>query len=507
MSQQDDKKRPAALNLHPSRSLSSGSVSSSSTDSLKHPRTPRFVEATAVHSPIDGKSPFTDPKVADVGFGYINSTSTHPPQYATNRLAPPMSPLKSALRSPTGPRRLADGPLSPTFREEQVIEKHEALTDKEQARDVKVKGRVRLAKFALRFVNFGCSLIILAMISSTLAIFNSTKSLPSQSSMPAWAKGTTMWPQILVLTMACISLTACLIVFFAYCRGGHRRAEKVQTYYTMFAIGWFILSMILWAISAGIFQYKRNNSDNKDIWGWSCVDNKRSQVFSDKVDYALVCRLQNWALICMIIEIVIEVICITLYTVIFYRYYTKRRLRKTMDSRNRARSDLYLAQLRMQSAPNTPGFAGPKSPALSTYAFSPRFAPSTFASMNDIESQTTTKESPFTPGVRVAEPVSQFQASALSSSPSPSSPGALFKLQAPPSKAPSATPKANGMSPISPTAPPFPAPVLHDSPVRTRSPSPSPLPQQPPAPVAADEPVYDSVPIPGSYSGGYTHAL
>jgi len=35
-----------------------------------------------------------------------------------------------------------------------------------------------------------------------------------------------------------------------------------------------------------------------------------------------------------------------------------------MDLRDRARSDLYLAQLRSQSAPNTPGFQRPRSPSL-----------------------------------------------------------------------------------------------------------------------------------------------
>lgn len=64
---------------------------------------------------------------------------------------------------------------------------------------------------------------------------------------------------------------------------------------------------------------------------------------------------QNWSLVCAIIEIVIEVITITIYGITFYRYYSKRRLRKTMAARDRARSDLYLAQLKMQSAPNTPG--------------------------------------------------------------------------------------------------------------------------------------------------------
>ncbi|KKA31111.1 hypothetical protein TD95_000565 [Thielaviopsis punctulata] len=489
MSSQDEKKRPSALDLAPSRSPSSGSTSTSSTDSLKHPRSPRFAEATSVHSPVDSKHPFGNPDVANIGFGYIMGNGA-----AANNggLMPPKSSLKSALKSPTGARRF-DGPMSPTFREEEVLEKREAVTDKEQERDLKIKGRVRLAKLALRGVNFSCSLIVLAMMTSSLSIFNATRSLPTQSGMPPWAQGTTVWPQVLVLTMSCISLLICIGVLLSYCRrGSHRRAEKVQTYYTMFSIAWFIVSMILWALAAGILQYKRNNSNNKDLWGWACVDNKRSQVFSQKVDYELVCRLQNWALICMIIEIVIEVICIALYTVIFYRYYTKRRLRKTMNNRDKARSDLYLAQLRMQSAPNTPGF-GPKSPAFSAYAMSPRFAPSGFASMNDIEAQANAHASPFTPGNRFVEPQSQF---------TPSAPKIVvdtsFKLQPPPSKAPSATPKSAtgpGFSPITPVAPPMPVAVPGAQ--RSRTPSPEPV----VAPVAADEPVYEAVPIPGAYTG------
>lgn len=97
-----------------------------------------------------------------------------------------------------------------------------------------------MAKLALRGVNFSCSLIILSMLSASFAIFNATKSLPSQSKMPPWAPGTDVksWPQKLVLAMSCLSLLACLIVLAAYCRGGHKRAEKVNTYYTLFAIGW-----------------------------------------------------------------------------------------------------------------------------------------------------------------------------------------------------------------------------------------------------------------------------
>jgi len=47
----------------------------------------------------------------------------------------PKSPLKSALRSPGVPRKM-DYPLSPTFREEEMLEKREARTDKQQQKDL-----------------------------------------------------------------------------------------------------------------------------------------------------------------------------------------------------------------------------------------------------------------------------------------------------------------------------------------------------------------------------------
>lgn len=237
----------------------------------------------------------------------------------------------------------------------------------------------------------------------------------------------------------------------------------------------FIISMILWVVTAAIFQHARDSGNNKDMWGWACIDNTRSDVFSQKVDYQLVCRLQNWTLICIIIEVVVEVISIALYSVVFYRYYTKRRLFKSMDLRDRARSDLYLAQLRSQSAPNTPGYApkspafgGPKSPALSNYAMSPRHPPAAFGNLSNIG-----ETSPFTPSGHAVEPQSHFNA-----------PPPAFKLQAPPSKAPSATPKSNHFSP-SATATPTTASETVSEPSTQES----------------DEPTYEAVPIPGAYAG------
>jgi len=225
---------------------------------------------------------------SDIGFGYI----------ADNRRSEivempmtPASPLKSAMKVP-GTARRVDNLLSPTFREEQILEKREAMTDKEQAKDLTVKTRVRMAKLCLRGVNFSCSLIVLSMLSTTMHIFFETQTLPAMNNLPAWASGTKTWPQYTVFAISIVSLTICVLIFYSYWKGGHRRAEKTAVYYTIYAVGFYIFSVVMWALAAGILQGSKNNSGNQDIWGWSCVDNKRRQLFQEKVDYALICRLQ-----------------------------------------------------------------------------------------------------------------------------------------------------------------------------------------------------------------------
>jgi len=402
---------------------------------------------------------------SDVGFGYIgsNDASRHVEVPLT-----PASPLKSAMRIPGTPaRKIVDNPLSPTFREEQVLEKHEDMTEKEQAKDLKIKTRVRVAKFFLRGVNFSCSLIVLAMLSVTLSIFNATKSLPRRSTLHPWDPKTKVWPQYLVLSIACVSLFLCLVVFWNYWRGGHRRAEKVAVYYTLFAVAFFIFSIVMWGVAAGVLQGSKNGGHNKDLWGWSCVDNKRREIFQEEIDYSLICRLQSWSLVCCLIEIVLECITVILYSVVFYRYYSKQRLRKSMDVRDRARSDLYLAQLRTQSAPNTPGF-GPMSPSYSMHAGkSPRFPPTSYYNSDrDAEE-----------GFAGAQFVEAKSNATLNSKP--------FALQAPPIKVHAATPKT-------------PQDGFVAAPVRTMSPPAERRIEH--APTAPGEQQYASVPIPGAYA-------
>lgn len=116
------------------------SSSESSGASLKSPRTARFAEATTIHSPIEPatRSPFADPQnkntdggVADVGFGYVSAND--PAKHVDDSL-PPASPWRADLKVPNTARSL--NPLSPTFREEYLLEKQEKVADKENARDL-----------------------------------------------------------------------------------------------------------------------------------------------------------------------------------------------------------------------------------------------------------------------------------------------------------------------------------------------------------------------------------
>jgi len=220
----------------------------------------------------------------------------------------------------------------------------------------------------------------------------------------------------------------------------------------------------MWGIAAGILQGAKNNSGNKDVWGWSCVDNKRRQLFSEKVNYALVCRMQSWSLVCCLIEVVLESITIVLYGVVFYRYYSKQRLRKSMDIRDRARSDLYLAQLRSQSAPNTPGF-GPLSPSYSQHVKSPRVPPSIYS--NNLAAAA--EEGYAGPGTQFVDAKPTFAA-----------PPKPFALQPPPIKVHAATPKT-AQTGFTGLPPPKERVTAHVS-------------------AAPGEQTYDAVPIPGAYA-------
>lgn len=142
-----------------------------------------------------------------------------------------------------------------------------------------------------------------------------------------------------------------------------------------------------------------------------------------------------------------------------------------MDARDKARSDLYLAQLRSQSAPNTPGFAyTPRTPRFPT------------------TSMTEVKEDPHS-----AAENGHSQAHFTNASPQSSTTSTPFKLQAPPTKFTPKTPQVGFAATPTSTTPP-----------RSSSPEASERRNDHIA-AAPGEQVYESVPIPGAYATVSAH--
>lgn len=252
----------------------------------------------------------------------------------------PITPLSAGLKT--------SNTMYSTNEEQRVAELEEKARAEDQ-RDLAVKLKVRLAKVVLRSINCACSLVVLALVASTFAIFNATRNLKPRNGLPPWAIKTPTWPQITIIVIASISLALSLFIMYSYWKGGHNKAEKLALHATIFAGAVFIFTIAMWSAGIGIMQASRAGNDDKDLWGWSCKDNTRRKLFEDSIDYTLVCRQQDWVVVCAIIEISVEFLAICVYLFAFYRlFYTKRRLRKSMNVRDEARSSLWLAKLKEQ---------------------------------------------------------------------------------------------------------------------------------------------------------------
>lgn len=90
------------------------------------------------------------PQPSDIGFGYMNEKhisavtvemeeteqNNHMPSGVTPQTPLMSPPLKSAMKTPGAAPRNFGNILSPTFHEEEALEKHEESTDVQQAKDL-----------------------------------------------------------------------------------------------------------------------------------------------------------------------------------------------------------------------------------------------------------------------------------------------------------------------------------------------------------------------------------
>lgn len=308
----------------------------------KTPLSPRFNAPLSPRTPLSPRMPGSPRHISPQG----SLSSRHEP-------LTPHGFVPMGVRNGASPTYDMKTPMTATFKEEEAVREAEEKVTKIDRKDLRVKLRIRIAKIGLRLINFSCSLVVLALVSSALVIFYATKDLPKRNDLPPWAANSPTWPQITLCAIAAVSLVLSSAVLFSYWLGGHRRAEKMSIYWTAFSIGTFIFAIVMWGIAAGVLNGTKATGEGKDIWGWACKDNKRRLLFEEDINYNLVCQELDWAFMCALIEVSVELVTIAVYAFAFYRIASKRKLRKSMDVRDKARSELWLAKLREQEGADT----------------------------------------------------------------------------------------------------------------------------------------------------------
>jgi hypothetical protein len=70
-------------------------------------------------------------------------------------------------------------------------------------------------------------------------------------------------------------------VFWNYWRGGHKRAEKVAVYYTLFAVAFFIFSTVMW-VSQLVFSKEPRIITTIRIFGDGHASTTQDENYSPK---------------------------------------------------------------------------------------------------------------------------------------------------------------------------------------------------------------------------------
>lgn len=199
---------------------------------------------------------------------------------------------------------------------------------KKVEKDIRLKHFIQLLKFTARLLAFSCSGVVIGLSATAFHIFLRTKDKPPIQGFAPWPEHTILWPPILVLTVATLSMITSTAIMAAYFFGGHKKAERIAITSTIVtALAW-VAGICIWATSGGAMQSAKSRSRGMDFWGWACSkNNQRYEIWNDWVDYDLVCELQNWNFICTFISVGAETLSLSVYAFAVWRLYVKSRLK------------------------------------------------------------------------------------------------------------------------------------------------------------------------------------
>ncbi|KAI9768396.1 MAG: hypothetical protein M1835_006878 [Candelina submexicana] len=205
----------------------------------------------------------------------------------------------------------------------------------------KLKRTIRLVRLISRISALCLSIAITALMIHTLLTFLHTRNtyrVTPAGNRTAWHKSTKLWPTIMCLVVASISLLLNATIVLAYYHSV-KTANKANTISTIFTAGVVGFHIVYWGLAAAFYKYgKDTHGVSNDLWGWSCSEAARKiqKEFRAEVDFDRICAVQTGGWITSLVEVGLEVFTL----VAFLLAYMRIRHQKQMKEVER-RSQLY----------------------------------------------------------------------------------------------------------------------------------------------------------------------
>ena len=162
----------------------------------------------------------------------------------------------------------------------------------------RLKFRIRVLKFCLRFLSFLFAVYTLATMCFMLSLYLRTNDIrrtlylpPSPITRGPWHADSKIWPTYVLLVTSIISCFSTSIVVALYFHSV-KAANKANLRYSQMIYGLFAAHVAVWIGTAVSY---RIGKDGSDLWGWSCTSEAQHLLqpfFRDVVNFKLVCRIQ-----------------------------------------------------------------------------------------------------------------------------------------------------------------------------------------------------------------------
>jgi hypothetical protein len=159
----------------------------------------------------------------------------------------------------------------------------------------KFKRWLRILRILSQLASILFSTIMFAIMVFVLFKYQSTKNLAQEaksgvhSVISAWPKNTKLWPTIMLLAGAGMSLLVSAVTFLTYCPCWKRARQSWKITVLRYAI-----HILAWLVITTLYRYEKSlHGVNNDLWGWSCVHEADTvQTAFPQLNFKALCDVQ-----------------------------------------------------------------------------------------------------------------------------------------------------------------------------------------------------------------------